>query len=380
MDATGSPIRGPGLRHLPETPVDLAISAVPPDDLDGALALVDAALAGELAAGRKVTVDYTGGTKTMTAAMVLAATAHEGVPLQFMAGRRSNLVQVEAGSEAPVTMPGELLGLARLFATARAFTKARNYAAALAVMRDAEAGLQRARISVPEAWKERIALWCGWLEILEAWDRFRHGGAWDLCAKAQRRGGPLAAALEAADLPARIEALAKAAGRPEPVLLEDLWLNALRRAGLGLWDDAVARLYRLAEAAVQCRLWTAHGLETKEIPWDRLTETERQGLRPKQADDGREVVELSLMRALALLTRLDPQDPVAASWDRRPDGSFRSPRWQAGRNHSILAHGFEALKEKDWKKARAWFDTRRAAFWEDALGRPSAAQLPDWLP
>jgi CRISPR-associated protein (TIGR02710 family) len=379
-DAAGSPIRGPGLRHLPETPADVAVSAVPPDDLDRALALVDAALAAERAAGHEVTVDYTGGTKTMTAAMVLAATAHEGVALQFMAGRRPDLVQVAAGSEVAVAMPGELLGLARLFATARAFTQARNYAAALAVMRAVEETVRQTPIGVPQPWQDRIALWCGWLGILEAWDRFRHGQASDLCGQALRGAGTLALALERAGLPARIAALAGAKGRPQPVLLEDLWLNALRRADLGLWDDAVARLYRLAEAAVQCRLWTAHRLETKAIPWDRLTEAERQGLRPRTADDGSAIVELPLMRALALLARLDPQDPVAASWNRRPDGCFKSPRWQADRNHSILAHGFEALKEKDWKKARTWFDTRRAAFWEDALGRPTAPQLPDRLP
>ncbi|NAZ37434.1 TIGR02710 family CRISPR-associated CARF protein [Rubellimicrobium sp. CFH 75288] len=377
--AGGDPLPGPGLRHLPATPQDTAVIEVPPDDLDRALAAIDAALSAEIAAGRHVTVDYTGGTKTMTAAMVLAATAQEGVALQFMAGRRSDLRQVEAGSEAPVAMPGELLGLARLFATARAFTARRNYAAALAVMGEADKTLRQARVRVPQAWTERIALWRGWLEILTPWDRFRHGQSWDLCQKALRRGGPLAAALEAAALPARIEALDKAAGKPEPVLLEDLWLNALRRADLGLWDDAVARLYRLAEAAVQCRLWTVHGLETKAIPWDLLTEAERQGLRPTR-DKGGDIVELSLTRALSLVARFEPRDPVAASWDRREDGSFRSPRWQADRNHSILAHGFEALKEKDWTTARQWFDFRRPAFWEAALGRPTAAQLPDRLP
>lgn len=379
-DGAGNPIRGPGLRHLPAAPADVAVTAVPPDDLDRALALIDAALADELAAGRAVTVDYTGGTKTMTAAMVLAATAHEGVALQFMAGRRHDLAQVEAGSEAPVVMPGELLGLARLFRSARAFTNMRNYAAALAVVHEAQKIVKDARVAAPPAWKERIKLWRDWLGILEAWDRFRHRGAWDLCQKALRGAGRLASALEAAALPPRLEALAEARGRPEPVLLEDLWLNALRRADLGLFDDAVARLYRLAEAAVQCRLWTVHGLETKEVPWEALTGEERHGLTPKRTDDDRCTVELPLKRALELLAHRAPGDQVVAAWDRNQTGGFGTPRWQNKRNHSILAHGFEALKEGDWNKARDWFDTRRAPFWEDALGRPSAAQLPDTLP
>lgn len=371
---------GPGLRHLPACPDDIDIIEVPPDDLDRALAPIDAALAAELARGAEVTINYTGGTKTMTAALVLAGSAHEHVRLQLIAGERHGLEGTTDGTEAPVEMSGELLGLARLFATAEAFTKTRNYAAAASVMRDADATVAQARLAVPPGWRERIALWRGWLEILEAWDRFRHGKAWDLCGKALRAGGPLARALEAAGIPERIKPLAEAKGKPSAFLVEDLWLNALRRADLGLWDDAMARLYRLAEAAVQTRLWTKHGIETGAVPWQMLTEAEREGLRPNAGADEVQTAALPLSRALAFFARLAPEDPVVKAWERGEDGRFRDPKWQGGRNHSILAHGFEALGETDWRKAQEWFDARRGPFWEELLGRPTAPQLPDSLP
>ena len=373
--------RGPGLRHLPACPRDIAITGVPADDLDTALAKIDAALTAELSAGRSVTVDYTGGTKTMTAAMVLAATAHEGVRLQFMSGRRADLRQVEAGSEAPVEMPGALIGLARLFATARSFVRTHNYGAALAVMREAKSALRRDGVArPPKSWNSRIAMWTAWIAMMEAWDRFAHREAAELLAKARNGNSSWVPSFEAAGLHDRLEVLAASNGRPTPALLEDLWLNACRRAALGLHDDAVARLYRLAEACVQSRLWTLHGIDTARVEPGQLTDEERRLAGARQDRKGRDVHVLPLMQALTVLRRLDPGDPVVACWPVRDDGAFDHPPWQAARNNSILAHGFRALSAEDWKVAHGWFDERRAALWEAALGRVTAAQLPSKLP
>ena len=374
-------IDSPGLRHLPGCPRDYAITEIPADDLDTALARIDAALTRELSAGRSVTVDYTGGTKTMTAAMVLAATAHEGVRLQFMSGRRSDLRQVEAGSEAPVEMPGALIGLARLFATARSFVGTRNYGAALAVMREAKLALQSGGAArPPKSWNSRIASWSAWLSMMEAWDRFAHKEAAELFGKACNMNAAWVPTFEAAGLRDRLEALAANDGRPAPSLLEDLWLNACRRAELGLHDDAVARLYRLAEACVQSRLWMAHRIDTAHVEPGQLTEDERQRATLRRVRDGRDAYVLPLMQALDVLRRLSPDDPLVARWPRREDGAFDNPPWQSARNHSILAHGFRSLSARDWEDARRWFDERRADLWETSLGRATAEQLPHTLP
>jgi CRISPR-associated protein (TIGR02710 family) len=376
--------RGPGLKHLPACPRDHTVIAVPPDDLDAALARIDAALVAEIAAGAAITADYTGGTKTMTAAMVLAATAQEGVRLQFMAGKRPDLERVEAGTEQPVEMPGHLLGLANLFSLARAETKRRAYGAALAVVRKICKALGEAdggRAKAPKSWRSRAAAWAEWLAVLDAWDRFDVKGAWNQLKQAKARAAPWAAAFPQADA-ARLKALAeeRTAGAG-PLLCEDLWLNAQRRADLGLYDDAIARLYRLAEAAVQARLRLCHGIaDTGAVPVARLPEALRATCKVRRdRNTGEDVAELPLFRALELLVHLDPADPLAAAWPRDGD-RFATPDWQAARNRSILAHGFRPATCADWEKASGWFDTRRGLFWEGLLGRTTAEKLPDWLP
>lgn len=374
---------GPGLRHLPACPKDIAIIPVPPDDLDRALALTDRVLADVLKQGAAVTVNYTGGTKTMTVALVLAASAHEGVRIEFMAGERPDLVGVRDGTERPVEMPGHLLGLANLFSLARAEVKRRAYGAALAVVGQIEQGLRHAAGGArpPQGWRSRAAAWAEWLRLLDAWDRFDVSDAWDRLRKAQQSNVQWAAALAQSDAD-RLKALAgeRKAGAG-PFLCEDLWLNAQRRADLGLYDDAIARLYRLAEAAVQARLCLCHGIpDTGAVPVARLPEALRAGCKVKpDRRTGAEVAELPLFRALELLAHLDPADPLVAVWPR--DGNrFATPDWQAARNRSILAHGFRPASRQDWDVARAWFDDRRAALWEALLGRPTAPQLPDRLP
>lgn len=362
--------RGPGLRHLVGAPKSIGITAIRPDDLDSALARIDAALAAELRAGHRVTVDYTGGTKTMTAAMVLAATAHEGVALQFMSGNRPDLRQVSAGSEKPVEMPGDMVGLARLFASARSFTTRRNYGAALAVMKQAERALQNRRGGkLPKSWTSRIAHWQEWLSVLDLWDRFEHDKAWRRWQKAHEQGKDWAEAFADAGFAARLECLAGSAGKPTSELLEDLWLNAQRRADLGLYDDAMARLYRLAEATVQTFL-AREEIDTAAVRPEQLAPKLRAKL-----DDGRSpTVKLSLSDARAQLRHIRPTSPLLTAW---PDGL---PDWQGQRNNSILAHGFKPINAKDYERATEWFRQGLYQCWTGLLKRKIADQLPDQLP
>ena len=93
---------------LPNIPTQASLDAerfeartIPADDLDGAFfAMRDAAA--ELAErfpGTRFIADYTGGTKTMTAALVCTALERDYVGLQLIAGARPNLVRVEDGTE-----------------------------------------------------------------------------------------------------------------------------------------------------------------------------------------------------------------------------------------------------------------------------------------
>ncbi len=346
---------------------------VPPDDIDGALAKIEPELSRALNDNACVTVDYTGGTKSMTSAMVLAATSHESVRLQFMAGSRIDLTHVKEGTEKPVEIPTELIGLSQTFGIVRKFVGHRNYGAALSVLREIDRTFARMKRKVPSAWRKSAGEWRKWVAIFDYWDRFDHAAAWDKLRNGLDCGAPHATWFEKEGkaLFARLERLAVTRSTPSNELLEDLWLNAERRARLGLYDDAVARLYRLMEAAVQTRLREEHEIRTDNVPLDRLPD----GLRKKSLRLGQpNTVKLALSDAADLLAHLDPTDELPRILKKG------NPNWQGKRNRSILAHGFQPLGENDWKQARSWFEQRSGVLWKDRLNRPLSEQLPDRLP
>lgn len=373
--------RGPGLRNLPATPRDNAITEIPADNLDQALAKIDAALSAELNKGHQVTMDYTGGTKTMTAAMVLAASAHENVALQFMVGKRPDLVQVEAGTEKPIRMPDEMIGLNRTFSATRAFTKQRNYSAARSVISNAKLNLKKMQKSKPpKSWNRRIDSWERWLSMMVAWDKFQHGEAIKIFEAEYKKDVFWAKKFEEDGSATRLRDLSKSEKKPSPVLAEDLWLNAIRRANLGLYDDAVARLYRLSEVAVQSRLLWEHNIDTARVDQGQLTKKEQERAEKRTDYKGEFYFILPLMRALEVLSRLSPNDGIVTNWPRKDNGEFVTPKWQSDRNRSILAHGFFPLGKKEWEESKKWFEERQGALWKDCLGRTTACQLPDRLP
>ena len=344
---------------------------VPPDDPDAALAIIEPVLVKLLAAGANLTVDYTGGTKSMTSAMVLAATCHEDVRLQFMAGVRRTLDQVEDGTEKPTEIPTDLIGLSQTFRIVHGFISLRNYGAIRTVLSETQKSFEHLKGRVPKNWRRKVSCWHEWVTILDHWDRFDHARAWQDLERALKDNKPHALWFHQSEYYSRLEKLANSNKRPSPELLEDLWLNSQRRAELGNYDDAVARLYRLMEAAVQTRLWVLHNLLTDSVPRKGLPDE----LLQRNLHENRDgTVKLGLSDSIALLRHIEPNNPLTATLSTEP------PQWKGQRNHSVLAHGFNSLDEQDWKQAKEWFEKRRCSIWEQLLGRQTAKQLPESLP
>ena len=352
-------------------PPERQILQVPPDDPDAALAKIEPVLTRLLNEVSEVTIDYTGGTKSMTSAMVLAATCHEDVRLQFMVGVRSTLDHVEDGTERPTEIPVDLIGLSQTFGMVRAFIGRRNYGAARSVLSETHKSLEELQGRVPRNWRRRVSQWQKWVGILELWDRFDHAGALKILEHDINLEEPYANWFKRKEYARRLRKLAACNQDPCPELLEDLWLNSQRRAELGSYDDAVARLYRLMEAAVQTRLRVRHNLLTSRVPVDRLPN----GLKKKRLsrnNDGS--VRLGLSDGVSFLRHVEPNNCLSSIWDSGP------PSWQGQRNHSVLAHGFKPLDHNDWKQVNGWFEERRCSVWEELLGRSTAEQLPDRMP
>lgn len=321
---------------------------VPPDDPDAAAATLGQALRELLARfpDRPLIADYTGGTKSMSAALLATVLSLPGVELQVMAGTRLDLVRVADGTEHPFRIVPDFLVAERQASLLRRAWQNFGYAEAA----DGFAELHRnlaARTDAPAELLSRLGDLARLSQGFALWDRFDHAGA-------RAAFGGLAAGLDnwLAPWRARLDVLLSDAATPH--LLLDLWLNALRRAERGQYDDAVARCYRLIEWTGQWLLKSRRGIDTGAVAWERISkeELEAAGIcrRAGQKELG------GLMPTLKLLAVKEPGGTVAAFFqapvrgEKKKRGINKLKDRLDGRNHSILAHGTKPLSEQDWRK------------------------------
>jgi CRISPR-associated protein (TIGR02710 family) len=330
---------------------DWEIIEVPPDDPDTAFSLLVDRLRALHRDGRRVVADYTGGTKSMSAALVLAA-FEAGAELQLVTGRRGDLVRVLDRTEREIAIGTRSVSVAREFErlaagwghfayqeAAEGFTRLWNDLKAEGASRDELRRLTRAK-ELSEAFTD--------------WDAFDHKGAAGRLAKTLYKGLPIDGRSDWPDLAAE---LVREQSAPWKALhLHDLWRNAQRCAARGRWDDAVARLYRLWEAMAQWLLWADFRLDTA-------------------------VVETGLKRSWDLYRHLRPAGEAAAFWQRE---WARLNERLLIRNRSILAHGGDRVSQAGWRSLSEWTEAGLLvvlAREADRLGEPyELPQLPTALP
>lgn len=336
------------------------IVTVPPDDPDAAFAV----LVNEMAAlrrerpGRRIIADFTGGTKSMSAALTLAA-LEAGADLQLVAGRRADLVKVLDRSERAVGVQTTRIAAAREFERLAAGWRrfayqeaAEGFARLWTDLKDE--GLPRAELSRYTRAKELS-------EAFAAWDRFDHKTAAGCLCKGLYKGREIDGRSDWADLAA---VLARGQDAPWGALhLRDLWRNAGRCAARGRYDDAVARLYRLWEGIAQWLLRVDCGIDTA-------------------------VIKIGLRQSWDLYLHLRPHGIAAAFWQQADEKGREIDRFSTEylpiRNHSILAHGWNPVTEKAWNRLSRWAEAGLLdllAREADRLGEPhELPQLPATLP
>jgi hypothetical protein len=315
-----------------------------PDDLPRCYAAMRKGLA-ELAAKhpdwRRVG-DYTGGTKTMSAALVLAA-LELGWELSLVKGTRTDLVRVIDGTEMAGLVNAWEVRVHQLMAQGKQLFNSYSFAAAGELL---EGVLRVAPVSAEV--ERTIKKWVALSRGFDAWDRFDHDRAYHLLEPFQSSLAP--------DWWVFLKVLAgKARGSGyEPVF--DLLLNAERRAARGRYDDAVARLYRALEWMAQIRLAQREPpLDAGNIQVDLLPEplrAEYAAMRKPSHEPGKMgKVQLGLVEGFVLLARLgDPLGRVyGESWSQ-----VRATLQAAleKRNYSILAHGTRPLGQADYQAMR----------------------------
>ena len=333
------------------------IVQIEPDDLNEAYADVRVLLADMRTRfpDAAIVADYTGGTKTMSAALTLAAIERGDCELALVSGPRGDLVRVTDGTQMSAAVDVRSWRVQRSLTLADDLFNRYDYAAAerslAGIVRDV--GLTPPlRSSV----QHRVQLCRGF----DAWDRFDHPAAFALLQPFADSLGTHWKALLA------LTGRGKSSGY-EPIF--DLLRNAERRAARSRFDDAVARLYRATELLAQTRLSLQYGLNTSDLDVAKLPDTLRVVYGRSPEEDGK--VRLGLQAAYSLLGDLG--DSLGAAYVL-----VRGPLHNAltRRNNSILAHGNTPLHQADYTDLhahlRTLIDATRSAL---KLGR-EPAQFP----
>ena len=336
-DATPTLPNIPAMAGLANDRYEVRIVAA--DDLDEVFAQARTAIAEmrcRLPAGTRLIADYTGGTKTMTAGLVMAALECEDVELRLVTGARGDLVRVHDGTQYSVPASVEGARLHRAMAPYLRAWERFGYA-------EAARGLRAMPTPVNTALRAEWQIACDLSAVFDAWDRFDHLGALRGLQRYQQRVGALAGPyfrnLEILNSPDQDL-------RKEPARLFDLWRNALRRAAQGRYDDAVARGYRLIEWTAQWLLRARAGIDTADIPEDRVPAGSKV---PANRNGKRQA---GLFAAWELVATYVPGTPAAFALAERS----RLLEHLTARNASILAHGYTPIGEEVWERFREWIE------------------------
>ncbi|MFN3286690.1 MAG: TIGR02710 family CRISPR-associated CARF protein [bacterium] len=322
-----------------------------PEDLDVCLQAARGVLR-EAAAADRVVVDFTGGTKPLSAALVHAALTEPiagGLVMEYTGGA----VRDPAGRVVREAM--------RVRQSERTATEETTRQVLDLLRRSAYREARYLASRLPDTGRSGFVRSC--VEALYAWDEFDYEAARDLLV----RNRPVARAL--GDLP-ELVALATLVGRlldpanrlvdvsrrlhqlqdghakdwprPEDVALvaADTLENAARRLAEGRPTDSVLRAYRAVETAVQARL-LANRINPWRPDWEALDPARRSEY--ELALEGRPLPpELALTTGLRLVEVLEgplPEDLTKFLRDI-----------QFNRNRSYLEHGYHRVQEADARR------------------------------
>jgi CRISPR-associated protein (TIGR02710 family) len=298
-----------------------------------------------------VLVDYTGGTKTMGAALVLA-TVDKGVEYAYISGNNRSM------GDTGIVLKGteKMLRKANPW-NSIALKQRRDITTAWKFGRYDEAGrlCQEIKNNVSSAnpWKDIAGGLIPMFEAYGEWDRFRHKQAFRLMKQARGMLHPLCfmsrpVKAVAARMENHIRLLEPMAAseteKKRGFLLQDLLANAIRRGVEGRYDDATVRLQRTMELAAQHRLWIGFRIDPEKCREDQVPETLREEyVKAFSSEDG--LLRLGLHASYRLLEALG--DEMGKKYKHRQKEIHQHLLLC---NQSVLAEGLEPVTEKDYDR------------------------------
>ena len=311
--------------------------------------------------GCRISVDYTGGTKTMAAGLALAAMDDPDVEqlLVTTATKREANQQSISGHSKPIPVSrGRVYRRRIMEAQLPQLLNRFDYVGAMELISSV-----RSLFSGDPLCDDILLLETA-LEAFDAWDRFDHGKALTILESLTgeepwtgwfRRLKRVIGSRQQLDPETQTQAWQSETGHGFEVV-EDLLLNAERRARQERYDDAVGRLYRAMELTAQlllrcgvrerlCGDGKTEGIRTAGVVIEHLPEGLRSAYleKKKQSRKGEGPLQLALTESYKLLADLD--HPAGARWNER-EGQLKDALKH--RNNSLFAHGFQPISYSQW--------------------------------
>jgi CRISPR-associated protein (TIGR02710 family) len=312
-----------------------------------------------------LTGDYTGGTKTMSAAVVLAL-ADPGCPYSYVGGvsrDKKGLGVVINGQEKIVNVenPWDVLAVNDLNKIALLFNKCRFKSAEEIAAKNAE------RTQEHNKFFKNL---CSLIQGYSNWDNFKYKPAVKSLNKAQGWFATAAEVNNKAIYKAIAEAVSQNVSHLERVNNDFHWLdksqaklakkppeqdgrafvldilaNAVRRGEIEhKYDDAAARLYSTLEKMAKIRLKFNYGLDNSDVD---LAKVPDQGLKDeltvmKHSKTGK--IQAPLFKSYQILKSLN--DDLGLKYQKHAD---KLRNVIDVRNMSLLAHGYNAVKQETYQ-------------------------------
>lgn len=277
----------------------------------------------------KVIVDYTGGTKSMTAGLVAAALDDGRCEIQLVTGLRQDLRQVSDRTE--FVRPAQVwdVQVRRQMRAARKLIARFDYVGAGLLLEETASRF------AGNATRETLQRWLSLCRTFDAWDRFDHAAARQLLQPYRGQFVPYAIFLDA---------VVEGKGTHGFEWVEDLLMSTERRAEQRRFDDAVGRLYRVVELMAQTWLKQRHGIDTGNVDIARVPDAVKAIVERERSEKG--VIEIGLLLAWNVVAAF-ADDPLGAYFQSERDAV---QHFLGVRNRSLFAHGTTPINARNYRQ------------------------------
>ncbi len=289
-----------------------------------------------------IIVDYTSGTKAMSAALVSAGIFIQVGRITYTYGKRGDGGRVQSGSEKTTSLSPNLFITGKKFSEAKLLFNKNLFEGVINLLSSFE------DLPHPD-FSTKIQFIIQLSHALNNWDKFEFGSAFEILNQMKKDENMLH---EAKYFGLSLEKFTQTANTLKEKKLNDFLVcelisNAGRRATEGKYDDAVARLYRALEMIGQIEFEKQFGCSTSDVKIENIPEQFREGLLSKYFDSKAGQLKMPLFGSLELLMQTNEKYKNLLS-----DKIQTIKRILDMRNHSILAHGSVPLSEKKFVEAQ----------------------------